>query len=168
MEFVRFAWEKNLRRLHAVVPTFSLLIAHNSLPKKLFLLFFYITAQRDGHAELVSASHCEPLLTPFPRWDPETSSGWLWEVLVIYTLILGKPIQVFCLIQGTTSLLTSHYSKLKNLWLSVTSASSACNYWVMSKLTANAKTTKTHRNEVGFVCFMRISMRKHPLKTPHF
>ena len=28
------------------------------------LLFFYITAQRDGHAELVSASHCEPLLTP--------------------------------------------------------------------------------------------------------
>ena len=27
-------------------------------------MFFYITAQRDGHAELVSASHCEPLLTP--------------------------------------------------------------------------------------------------------
>ena len=52
--------------LHADVPTFSLLIAHNSLPKKLFLLFFYITAQRDGHAELVSASHCEPLFTPFP------------------------------------------------------------------------------------------------------
>ena len=26
--------------------------------------FFYITVQRDGHAELVSASHCEPLLTP--------------------------------------------------------------------------------------------------------
>ena len=23
------------------------------------------------HAELVSASHCEPLLTPFTRWDPE-------------------------------------------------------------------------------------------------
>ena len=58
-----------------------------------FIKFFYITAQRDGHAELVSASHCEPLLTPFPRWDPETSSGWLWEVLVISTLILGKPIQ---------------------------------------------------------------------------
>ena len=56
--------------------------------------FFYITVQRDGHAELVSASHCEPLLTPsFPRWDPETSSGWLLEVLVISTLILGKPIQ---------------------------------------------------------------------------
>ena len=36
--------------------------------------FFYITVQRDGHAELVSASHCEPLLTPsFSRWDPETS-----------------------------------------------------------------------------------------------
>ena len=26
------------------------------------LMFFYITVQRDGHAELVSASHCEPLL----------------------------------------------------------------------------------------------------------
>ena len=38
----------------------------------------------------------------------------------------------------------------------------------MCRLTANAKNTKTHRNEVGFVCFMRISMRKHPLKTPHF
>ena len=24
----------------------------------------------------ISASHCEPLLNPFPRWDPETSSGW--------------------------------------------------------------------------------------------
>ena len=38
-----------------------------SYRKNLFLMFFYITAQRDGHAELVSASHCEPLLTPFPR-----------------------------------------------------------------------------------------------------
>ena len=27
-----------------------------------FIKFFYITAQRDGHAELVSASHCEPFL----------------------------------------------------------------------------------------------------------
>ena len=62
--------------------------------------FFYITAQRDGHAELVSASHCEPLLTPFPRWDPETSSGWLWEVLVISTPILEKPIQYLCQIQS--------------------------------------------------------------------
>ena len=33
--------------------------SHCSLPKN---LFFYITAQRDGHAELVSASHCEPYL----------------------------------------------------------------------------------------------------------
>ena len=40
------------------------LIAHRSQPQN---LFFYITAQRDGHAELASASHCEPLLTPFPR-----------------------------------------------------------------------------------------------------
>ena len=29
-----------LRTLHADVPTLSLLIAHNSLPKNLFLLFF--------------------------------------------------------------------------------------------------------------------------------
>gem|GEM_PF-6471815 len=27
-------------------------------------MFFYITVQRDGHAELVSASHREPLLFP--------------------------------------------------------------------------------------------------------
>ena len=28
------------------------------------------------HAELVSASHCEPIFTPFTRWDPELNSGW--------------------------------------------------------------------------------------------
>jgi hypothetical protein len=41
---------------------------HSSLKtQKHVLLFFYITAQRDGHAELVSASHCEPSLAPLPR-----------------------------------------------------------------------------------------------------
>ena len=73
-------------------------------------MFFYITAQKDGHAELVSASHCEPLLTPFSRWDHETSSGWHLESLVIYTLIFGKPIQDFCLIPKTP--LITHCSQL--------------------------------------------------------
>ena len=64
--------------------------------EKHVLMFFYITTQRDGHAEPVSASHCEPLLTPLPRWDAELNSAWHLESFVIYTLILGKPIQYFC------------------------------------------------------------------------
>ena len=32
------------------------------------------------------------------RWDAETSSAWHLESFVIYTLILGKPIQYLCLI----------------------------------------------------------------------
>ena len=37
-----------------------------SLNRPFRVCFFYITAQRDGHAELVSASHCEPLFYPLP------------------------------------------------------------------------------------------------------
>ena len=44
--------------------------------EKHVLMFFYITVQRDGHAEL--------------------NSAWHLESFVIYTLILGKPIQYFC------------------------------------------------------------------------
>ena len=38
----------------------------------------------------------------------------------------------------------------------------------MCRLTANAKTTKTHRNEVGFVVFWGISMRTPSSKRPIF
>ena len=53
------------------------------------LMFFYITVQRDGHAELVSASHCEPLFTPFPRWDPEL------KLTLFNLLTLGIPNQAW-------------------------------------------------------------------------
>ena len=66
---------------------------------------------------------------PFTRWDPETSSGWLWEVLVISTPILGKSIQYLCLIllagfawiknlgRCTQTSLPPHNSSPKNLLL---------------------------------------------------
>ena len=37
------------RTLHADVPTFSLLIAHNSLPKNLFLMFFCLIQKLTAH-----------------------------------------------------------------------------------------------------------------------
>ena len=58
--------------------------------EKHVLMFFYITAQRDGHAEPVSASHCEPLLTPLPRWYAELNSAWHLESFVIYNTHFGE------------------------------------------------------------------------------
>ena len=39
-------------------------------------LFYFGFWSSICHAELVSASHCEPIFTPFTRWDPELNSGW--------------------------------------------------------------------------------------------
>ena len=61
------------------------------------------------------------------------------------------------------SLLTAHYSKLKNLWSSVASVLSACNYWVMSKLTANVKKHKNPPQWGGFYASKGLIL---PLKTP--
>ena len=57
--------------------------------------------------------------------------------------------------QHATSL-PAHRSKLKNLWSSVASALSACNYWVMSKLTANAKKTQKPTAMRWVLCFKRL------------
>ena len=62
-----FPQRKNGRR-GVAEHSYSEKIGFRSLNRPFRVCFFYITAQRDGHAELVSASHCEPLLTPsFPR-----------------------------------------------------------------------------------------------------
>ena len=47
------------------------------------------------------------------RWDAETSSAWHLESFVIYTLILGKPIQYLCSFVKNThnSSLIAHCSK---------------------------------------------------------
>ena len=56
-------WKPRIRLQKTVWKTGIGNVYNGSSPKN---MFFYITAQRDGHAELVSASHCEPLLTPLP------------------------------------------------------------------------------------------------------
>ena len=46
---------KKPRTLHADVPTFSLLIAHRSSPKKLFLMFLCLIQKLTAHCSLLIA-----------------------------------------------------------------------------------------------------------------
>ena len=137
-----------------------------------------------SHAELVSASHCEPFLSfsadrSWTKLFAFAHRKYLLFVRIRYgqdDIVHGVICYLYShfgeansmLLSNTRnhlSLLNAHYSLLKNLWSSVASVLSACNYWVMSKLTANAKKHKNPPQWGGFCASKGLIL---PLKTPFF
>ena len=97
-----------LRTLHADVPTFSLLIAHNSLPKNLFLMFF-----------------CLILLAGLARF------AWVKNLGRCTQTSLLSPLTAHC--SRPKNLFFCSSVKNQNLRSSVESVSSACHWKSFTK-----------------------------------